>query len=156
MGSFPGKRHGRFIHQGSKPQADPSQALLLNLGLNSIGYCKHYWIFYWDFYWVLHVSHSTAKLNREKSIEYSLVFNNQLNWAQGSQLVGDNNRTDVEDCRSFCQGQSGAAFFTFNEKRKSCGCRATKGESENARGTQSGMIFDQPKLHIVGMAKIGG
>ena len=65
----------------------------------------------------------------------------------GSQLVGDNNRTDVEDCRSFCQGQSGAAFFTFNEKRKSCGCRATKGESENARGTHSGIIFDQPKLY---------
>ena len=60
--------------------------------------------------------------------------------------MGDNNRTDVEDCRSFCQGQSGAAFFTFNEKRKSCGCRATKGESENARGTHSGIIFDQPKL----------
>ena len=67
----------------------------------------------------------------------------------GSNLVGGNNRTDVEDCRSFCKEQSGdrAAFFTFDEKEKSCGCRATKGHSERAQGTHSGIIFDQPQLY---------
>ena len=61
----------------------------------------------------------------------------------GSQLTGDSNITDVEDCRSFCRGQSGAAFFTFDEKKRSCVCRSTEGEKHKVHGKQSGMILDQ-------------
>ena len=61
-------------------------------------------------------------------------------------LVGDNNRTDIEDCRSFCQEQASAAFFTFNDEKQSCGCRATKGESGNVQGAHSGTILDLTKL----------
>ena len=65
----------------------------------------------------------------------------------GWKLLGDNNITDIEDCRAFCQEQANAAYFTFNEKEQSCGCRATKGESGNVQGAHSGTILDQRKLH---------
>ena len=50
---------------------------------------------------------------------------------------------DAEECRSLCQKQEGANYFTFRKKSGNCWCKKTRGKAKKEEDAHSGTVLDQ-------------
>ena len=50
---------------------------------------------------------------------------------------------DAEECRSLCQKQEGANYFTFRKKSGNCWCKQTRGKAKKEEDAHSGTVLDQ-------------